>query len=68
MIEVALASMEAMQSTIARLRLAAYSPDVTVKIPRNACGFYEFWRAKEMTALGRERTAQALAATGHRRT
>jgi len=68
MIEVALASMEAMQSTIARLRLAAHSPDVTVKIPRNACGFYEFWRAKEMTALGRERTAQALAATGHRRT
>jgi NTE family protein len=68
MIEVALASMEAMQNTIARLKLAAFSPDVTVKIPRNACGFYEFWRAKELIALGRERTAQAFAATGHRST
>jgi NTE family protein len=65
MIDVAFASMEAMQNTIARLKLAAYSPDVTVQIPRNACGFYEFWRAKEMIALGRERTRQAFAATGH---
>jgi len=68
MIEVALASMEAMQNTIARLKLAAHSPDVTVKIPRNACGFYEFWRAKELIALGRERMAQALAATRPGRT
>jgi NTE family protein len=68
MIDVALASMEAMQNTIARLKLAAYSPDVTIEIPRNACGFHEFWRAKELIALGRERTAQAFAATGHRRT
>jgi NTE family protein len=30
----AFASMEAMQNTIARLKLAAYSPDVTVEIPR----------------------------------
>src|SRR5437867_1207863 len=63
--DIAFASMEAMQNTIARLKLAAYSPDVTVEIPRNACGFHEFWRAKELIALGRERTAQAFAATGH---
>ena len=62
--DIAFASMEAMQNTIARLRLAAYSPDVTVEIPRNACGFYEFWRAEELIALGRERTAQAFAAAG----
>jgi NTE family protein len=68
MIDVALASMEAMQNTIARLKLAAYSPNVTVEIPRNACGFHEFWRAKELIALGRERAAQALAAPGHERT
>ena len=62
--DIAFASMEAMQNTIARLKLAAYSPDVIVYIPRNACGFFEFWRAEEMIALGRERTAQAFAATG----
>ena len=62
--DIAFASMEAMQNTIARLKLAAYAPDVTVEIPRNACGFHEFWRAEELIALGRERTAQAFAATG----
>jgi len=63
--DIAFASMEAMQNTIARLKLAAYSPDITVEIPRNACGFYEFWRAEELIALGGERTAQSFAATGH---
>jgi NTE family protein len=58
--EVMFAAMEAMQTTIARLKLAAYSPDVTVEIPRNACAYYEFWRAKEMIALGRECTGRAF--------
>jgi NTE family protein len=62
--DIAFASMEAMQNTIARLKLAAYSPEVTVEIPRNACGFHEFWRAEELIALGRERTARAFATTG----
>jgi NTE family protein len=65
MIDVALASMETMQNLIARLKLAAYSPGITVDIPRNACGFYEFWRAEELIALGHERTAQAFAAVGN---
>ena len=62
MIDTALRSMEAMQNTIARLKLAAYSPDVTVSIPRNACRIHEFWRAEELIALGRERTAEAFSA------
>ena len=62
--DVALISMQTMQDTIARLRLGAYSPDVTVEIPRNACGFYEFWRAEELIALGRERAAQAFLKVG----
>lgn len=62
--EIILASMETMQNTIARLKLAAYSPDVTVDIPRNGCLFHEFWRAEEMIALGRERTARAFGNTG----
>ena len=64
LLDVAFVSMQAMQDTIARLRLATYSPDVIVEIPRNACGFYEFWRAQEMIALGRERAAQAFARAG----
>jgi NTE family protein len=61
LLDVAFTSMQAMQNTIAQLRLAAYPPDVLVEIPRNACGFFEFWRAEELIALGRERIAQAIA-------
>ena len=62
MIDVAFASMQTMQDTITRLKLAGCPPDVLVQVPRNACGFFEFWRAEELIALGRERTAQAMAA------
>jgi NTE family protein len=61
MLDVALASMQVMQDTISQLRLAAYSPDVTIAIPRNACGFFEFWRADELIAMGEECAAQAFA-------
>lgn len=64
MIDVALRSMEAMENTIARLKLAAYSPDVAIEIPRNACRIHEFWRAEELIAMGRERTAKAFAGNG----
>jgi NTE family protein len=64
MLTVALASMESMQNTIARLKLAAYSPDVMIEVPRNACGFSEFWRAAEMIALGRALTGEAFARVG----
>lgn len=53
--------MQTMHDTIARLKLAVDAPDVTVEIPRNACGYHEFWRADELIALGRERAARALA-------
>lgn len=59
-IDITYASMEMMQITIARLKLAAYPPDVTVEIPRNACRYFEFWRARELIALGRERTVRAF--------
>jgi NTE family protein len=53
--------MQTMQNTITRLKLAAHAPDLTIEIPRNACGFHEFWRAEELIALGHERAARALA-------
>jgi NTE family protein len=62
--DVAITSMQTMQDTITRLKLAAFTPDVIVDIPRNACGFYEFWRAEELIALGRERAVQAFAKIG----
>lgn len=64
LLDVAFTSMQAMQDTIARLRLSAHSPDVMIEVPRNACGFFEFWRAEELIALGRDRAAQAFAQTG----
>jgi NTE family protein len=33
-----------------------------IEIPRNACGYIDYWRAEEMIALGRERTRRAFAA------
>jgi len=53
-------SIDVMQGAIARLKLAAYSPDKVVDIPRDACSFFEFHRAGEMSELGYARTAAAL--------
>ena len=50
--EIAHQAFDAMQSTIARQKLAAYPPDRLVMIPRNACGTLEFYRAAEMIDLG----------------
>ena len=53
-------SIDVMQGSIARLKLAAYAPDLTINIPRNAATFFEFHRAEEMAALGYERTCKTL--------
>lgn len=63
LLDVAFTAMQTMQDTIADLKISACSPDVIVEIPRNACGFFEFWRAEELIALGRERAARALSQT-----
>ncbi len=61
LIDVAFGSMQAMQDTIAQLRQSQHRHDVKIDIPRDACGFFEFWRAQELIDLGRERAAQAFA-------
>ncbi len=53
--EIANQAFDAMQSTIARQKLAAYPADVTIEIARNACGTLEFDKASEMIALGRSK-------------
>ena len=59
-IDVVTASLDLMQNSIARMKLAAYTPDVVIDVPRDASLFYEFYRAEELIALGRECAARAL--------
>ncbi|HET6546195.1 MAG TPA: patatin-like phospholipase family protein [Rhodanobacteraceae bacterium] len=54
-------SLDTVQETITRLKLAAQPPDLLITIPRNACAFYEFYRAEEVIEIGRRRTREALA-------
>nr|WP_224746737.1 patatin-like phospholipase family protein [Pelovirga terrestris] len=53
-------SLDAMQSTIARLKLAAYTPDMVIEIPKNVCTIYEFERARELIDIGRQETIDVL--------
>jgi NTE family protein len=53
-------SIDIMQGSIARLKLAAYTPDKVIDIPRDACTFFEFYRASEMADLGYEKACEAL--------
>jgi len=53
-------SIDIMQGAIARFKLAAYAPDKTIDIPRNACSFFEFHRAEEMADLGYEKACKTL--------
>ncbi len=54
-------SLDCMQTQITRLRLATHSVDAVVEIPRNLCGFFEFYRARELIAFGYEEAGRQLA-------
>lgn len=58
--EIANQAFDAMQSTIARQKLAAYPPDIIIDIPQNLCGTFEFYRAEEMINFGYEAAARKL--------
>ena len=58
--DIANQAFDAMQSTIARQKLAAYPPDQSIEIARNACGTLEFDRADEMIALGYRKAQESL--------
>jgi len=58
--EMLVRSIDIMQGGIARLKLAAYSPDIVVEIARDSASFFEFNRAEELAELGYERTLLAL--------
>jgi len=42
------------------MKLAAYPPDIEVLIPRNLCGMFEFYRAKELIEYGYEVASKQL--------
>jgi NTE family protein len=60
--DVVYTAFDAMQSTIARHKLAAYPPDVLIDIPRNVAGIMEFDRAEEMIELGYAASEKAMSA------
>lgn len=60
MLDIATQSFDAMQSTIARLKMAAHPPDILVEIPRNLCGIHEFHRAAELIELGYRAAAETI--------
>lgn len=62
--DIANQAFDAMQSTIARQKLAAYPPDQVIEIARNACGILEFDRASEMIELGYYKTKEHFAHKG----
>lgn len=55
---------DAMQSTIARQKLAAYPPDQSIIIPRNACSMFDFDLAEEMIELGYKEAQRVLGNKG----
>lgn len=58
--DIANQAFDAMQSTIARQKLATYPPDQFIEISRNACGTLEFDRAAEMIELGYQSAQDSL--------
>jgi NTE family protein len=60
MLDIADKTFDAMQGTIARQKLAAYPPDHTITLARDACGTLEFDRADEMISLGFEAAEKTL--------
>lgn len=60
MLDVMQLSLEALQSVVARYRLAGYPPDVLITVPKSAGRTLDFHRAEELIVLGRQRAEAAL--------
>lgn len=60
MLDIIMKSMVIMENTLALAQLKNHATDLVVEIPRNACNFYEFHRARELIEIGRQRMAAAL--------
>ena len=58
--EVMSRSVEIMQHTIAKMKMAAYSPDIVIEFSRDIASGYEFYRAKELIKIGYDMAEQEL--------
>lgn len=58
-------SLDTMQAQIARVQLAMDPPELLIRIPRDVCQFYEFWRAAELIDVGRDEATKALDKAGY---
>ncbi|RMQ41952.1 putative esterase of the alpha-beta hydrolase superfamily [Pseudomonas cichorii] len=47
-------SFEVMQTSLAQYKIAGYPPDILINVPKKVCRFFEFYKAPELIALGRE--------------
>ncbi len=53
-------SMGIMENTIISEQLKSFSPDILIEIPRDTCSFYEFYRARDLIEIGRQKAEKAL--------
>ncbi len=65
LVELMSRSLDTMQAQIARVELALDPPELVIRIPRDACQFYEFWRTRELVEIGRIEAEKALDAAGY---
>ena len=63
--EVMARALDTMQAQIARVQMALDPPELLIRIPRDACQFYEFWRAGELIEVGRREAEAALDRAGY---
>jgi NTE family protein len=61
MFELVSRSFETMQNAIAAVKLAAYAPNVVIKVPRDVCDAHEFHRARELIGIGYRLAGEAMA-------
>lgn len=63
--EIMARSLDTMQAQTARVQLAMDPPELLIRIPRDVCQFYEFWRAAELIEVGRAEATKALDKAGY---
>ena len=60
LLEVINQSIEVMQNSLAQYKIAGYPPDILINVPKRVCSFFEFYKAPELIALGRQIASDSL--------
>lgn len=53
-------SFDVMQNSLAQYKIAGYPPDILINVPKRVCRFFEFYKAPELIALGRQIASDSL--------